>query len=165
VAFFLFNQQRKINTMKKTLILCLLLWAGIPAAQAQTPDPKTVMLESFGATSGMLVYNTYIVIGVIADSYEGEVYDSTEVSTYVIEQISAMENMARQYQALYDAAYLEDPADQDMVQEFVAVCGMLRDEAQALLDYIADPTIEKGTVFQEKRTSAWESIAYLLGIE
>jgi hypothetical protein len=153
--------------MKALKILALITGLTLNAMQiaAQDPDAESIMLETFGAVSGVLIYNSYIVIGAVADGFEYEVYDSAQVKVYMDEQVGAMENMARQYQMLYDSGYLADEADQEFVNELVTTCNLLKDEASALNLYVLSPTDENAQVFQDNRTNAWNKIAYLLGID
>lgn len=139
--------------------------SALQTSLAQTPDGETAMLETFGAVSGILVYNTYIVIGTMADSYEGEVYDSTDVTSYLGEQTGAMQNLADQYILLRDSGFLKDTADQVFVGALIEACHLLDAEATALLDYVATPTTENATIFQEYRSRAWAKIADILGLD
>ena len=145
--------------------LMLILSSCSLQVSAQEMDPQTVMLETFGAVSGIVIYNTYIVLGTVADGFEGEVYDSATVITYIDEQVAVLQNLAEQFRKVYDARYMTDEGDQAFLLELETACNLLRDQALALTTYVIDGTDEKADAFQEKRTMAWDKIAWLLEIE
>jgi hypothetical protein len=147
------------------ILLTLTMVLPAFALSAQSSDKENTFLETLGAASGIMIYNTYVAIGSIADGYEYEAYDSAEVKVFMDEQAGAMQNMATQYQALLDSGYLEAQEDQEFVSELIVTCRLLSDQAGALTQYALTQSDDVAQAFQDYRSEAWQKIAYLLDID
>jgi hypothetical protein len=150
--------------MRNFFIACLIAAAALRPAQAQN-DPKSVSLETLGVLSGMVMYNTYLTIGGIADGYEYEVYESEYVVQLMDEQISAMNNVILQFDELRQSGFVEDRADLDFIENIQEALNLLASEAQALKAYADTGEQEDVETFQDYRRRAWDKISGLLGIE
>lgn len=151
-----------ISKTAPALALVLLFAATFLPAQATSKDAA---LETIGGTSGAFLYNSYTTLGVLADAYGAEAYDSEFTIQIIEEQVAIYAELITQYQGLLDSGFLEDVNDQDFTREIILSLGLLTDEARTLKSFVATEGEGDDAAFQESRQAAWDSIAELLGIE
>jgi 4-alpha-glucanotransferase len=148
--------------MRKYLLI-LLLACGTQFSYGQC---STKVMEAFGGTSSIAIYNTYVAIGAIADGYVAKTYDSERVKSLMTEQTTMLQH-AMDY---IDAAVSEEStslneSDLTYLADMKTCMEFLKDEAQGLHDYAAFGTDEANTAYDTNRNMAWSSIVYLLGLE
>lgn len=150
-------------TMKKTAFIVCFLLLGIQPLLAQ--KGKDTALKSVGAFSAIVLYNTYLAIGSIADAYEYGAYETEYVEELMQEQVATMDNLSETCDELLASGFLTDEADVHFVEEIQYALSLLKEQASALDYYLKADSEEAGSAFQEARSSAWEKISELLGIE
>ena len=147
--------------MKKLFgVICLSL-LGV-SAQAQC---DTKVMESFGGTASVAMYNTYLTIGAIADGYVNESYDAERVKALMAEQVGMMTNLITQMKdalAAEKSGLLED--DRVYINEMILCLSYLKDEAQGLQDYATDELETSQQKYNTNRNLAWDKIEDLLGL-
>jgi hypothetical protein len=147
--------------MKKLFFLLMLALS----LQVHAQSGKTEALEALGGTCGMLLYNTYLVIGATADGYGGEVYNADMAKEVVKEQLSGIENIQKQYSALIATEFLSDPEDVKFMKEAMNTFDLIREEGEAFLDFVDSGSNEDAENYDASRKAAWHEIARLLGID
>jgi hypothetical protein len=123
------------------------------------------MLEAFGGTLGMMLYNTYLAIGSVGDGFESEAFDAATVGQLMDEQINSMATVGEQLKKLDDPLVLEDESDRSFVRDAMLAMNDLSDMASHLKTYAGSKEDTAAEAFQTSRTNAWGRIAVLLGIE
>lgn len=126
---------------------------------------KGTMLETFGATTSMFLYNTYTTIGSIGDQFECDCIDDTTAIAMMDEQVSALNDLATQFDTLLASGYIDDPLDFDFLSDCIATMRLLSDEAYYLAQYMRSFSDYYVDMFHEKRNAAWSMIAELLGLD
>lgn len=134
-------------------------------AQAQSNSGKTEALEALGGTGGLLLYNTYLVIGEAADAYSRDAYTPTEVERIVQEQIGGIGTVQEQYSALLATKFLTDPSDRGFLEDLSDAFDLVLDEGKALIDYVNSGTEDDAAEFEARRVVAWKEISTLLGFD
>ena len=151
----------KTKSLITVLLLCLI---NVYNVKAQN---NTKVLEALGSSSAVLLYNTYICIGSIADNYAGEVYEEDYVVTLMNEQVDMIDALTSRLQNCIDdtsEGHLSDE-DKNFFKSMILILSYLKNQAQGFAEYAktdSDDSLEK---FDENRELAWENIAELLGIE
>lgn len=147
--------------MRKLLFAGLLSMLSITTTKAQC---STSVLEAFGATSSLAVYNTYITIGTIADGYVGETYDAEYTIDLMDEQITMISTVVDYIdKILNDSKSGVSADDKDYLREMKACLNDLYDEAEGLKEYATDNN--SGTdKYNAARDAAWAKIEELLGL-
>jgi hypothetical protein len=148
----------------KSLFFSILCLFSLHFCQAQT-DNTGKALEAIGAFGGATLYNTYVVVGMLADAYTGEVYEYDYASELVGEQINMLNNFKQTLNDLLSSGFLTDTDDQNFAREMIACADLLLAEANALDGYFYDPSDANADAFQTSRTNAWDKVAALLGID
>lgn len=153
--------------MKKIIALLILAAGSLALMPAKThaQTGKNEALESLGAISGMLVYNTYVGIGAIADGFSTDAYDAETVKSLMEEQQSAMTSIMESLDKLATSGFLTDPADKQYVNDAKDICNTLKTMAGHLAAYSQDKSTTNSDAFQASRTSAWKQISALLDFE
>lgn len=149
--------------MKKTLTLFVATLLIISSAPAQTGKDKA--LETIGAVSAMMVYNTYVAIGSVSDAYEDKVYEAAYVAEIMTEQVNSMDAMVNTYNQLLASGFITDPLDKDFINDLVTTCGYLKNQAQSMKDYSVTGAQSDSDRFQRYRNDAWSKISIMLGFE
>jgi hypothetical protein len=147
--------------MKK---LFLILFAAA-ALQVQAQSGKTEALEALGGSCGMLLYNTYLVIGEAADAYGGDVYDAATVEEIVQEQLDGIKTIKEQYNALMGTDFLSDPEDVKFMKRTLSTFDMVAKEGKALIAFVNSGSDADAGTYDDLRKEAWAEIADLLGID
>jgi hypothetical protein len=152
----------------KNLFILLAFCAGLATLNptnliAQTG--KKEALESLGAISGIMLYNTYVSIGAMADGFATETYDAETIKSLMDEQQSSMASAVETFDKLLASGFVTEAADKKYVEDAKEICGLLKSMAGNLSDYSTDKSTEHSDAFQETRKEAWSKIAALLGFE
>ena len=147
--------------MKKMFALFILITFNISFAKSQCSD---IVLKSIGQVSALYLYNTYGLIGSLADGLESSPNDSTSVRPLINEQISTLTSLKSTYSEMATNGGLAQN-DQNFVYEIIDAYTLLIDEAKALNAYMKSPGTTEADFFQTKRKAAWAKIAAILGLE
>lgn len=146
--------------MKKIVTIVILIILNSSFAKSQCSD---IVLKSIGQVSALYLYNTYGLIGSLADGLESSPNDSTKVRPLINEQISTLTSLKSTYSEMASNGGLTQN-DQNFVYEIINAYTLLIDEARALNLYMQSPNTTEADNFQTKRTAAWAKIASILGL-
>ncbi|MCE3225716.1 MAG: hypothetical protein K0S32_267 [Bacteroidetes bacterium] len=157
------------TTMKKITIILLITVACFNSVKAQDAlgsktKAKDAALETLGATSAMLLYNTYICIGSIADGYD-KVSTKETVSTLLGEQSNGINVIVTNYKKLLDSGFLESEDDKAFIRKAIKCAGHLQEEANAFKNYVETKNKSDITKYDTARNNAWSIIEDLLGLK
>ncbi len=122
--------------------------------------------EAFGGISSITIYNTYLSIGAIADSYVNEVYDADRVKDLMSEQMAMLESvidMLSKCTTVKSDGLTND--DVLFVEELIDCMKSLQKEAQGLSDYAVTGSEEAQNRYNINRDKAWQQISDILGLE
>ncbi|MCE3258517.1 MAG: hypothetical protein K0S12_158 [Bacteroidetes bacterium] len=155
--------------MKK--ISCVLLILAVAAfnpltaqTKSTTPTGKNAALETLGATSAMLLYNTYICIGSVADGYE-KVNTKETVSSLLGEQAKGIEVIINNYSKLLESGFLESESDKEFIRKAIRCAGYLQKEASSYKNYVETKDVGEVDKYNVARNNAWSLIEDLLGLK
>jgi hypothetical protein len=155
--------------MKLSRIILPLLFSGLFFFSSNKLSAQCVgkgrALETIGMQGGLVLYNTFEVIGSLNDGYMKDAWKKETVLAMLDEQISMMGNIAAQYDTLGDSKFLSDPSDLESVKTLKKGALLLKKEAQALEDNINNPGDENSEAYQDARKEAWKLIEDILGLK
>ena len=148
--------------MRKLLFAIAFCCLGQANVSAQC---GTSVLEAFGATSALALYNTYITIGSIADGYVGKTYESDYTITLMDEQLTMIKNIQDYIDKLLkDKKSGISDDDKAYLREMKSCLDDLYDEAQGLKEYATDGSESGSNKYNKARNSAWAKIEDILGL-
>ncbi len=149
----------KTTTMKKLLLVLSFLPIGISYGQCNDK-----VMEAFGGTSSISLYNTYITIGAIADGYIAETYDAERVQGLMEEQISMYDVILEQLNAVKKESKSGlSEGDKEYLDEIIECWSTLRNEAKGLKEY-AEGLEEGNDLYNTSRDAAWAMIEEIMGL-
>jgi hypothetical protein len=150
--------------MRSLLLITVFLFTFGNSATAQT-DRENVVLEALGGFSALALYNTYIVVGAVADGYVSEVYTQEMATNLIAEQIPSIELLTEHCNKLLAGNVLQNASDKEYVSGIREALKLLQTEASALKDFIASGNESDQKAYDESRNAAWAKISKLLGFE
>ncbi|HRP53235.1 MAG TPA: hypothetical protein PLI97_06965 [Fluviicola sp.] len=146
----------------KQLFTVILVVCALNFSYAQC---DTKVREAFGGISSLSLYNTYITIGSIADSYVSEVYDSERVEKLMDEQIAmiaAVNKMLNECRIPKSDGLSSE--DVEYIKEIMVCLDYLSLEAEGLKDYAKTKSSTGQQKYSDYRNKAWDMIEDLLGL-
>lgn len=147
----------------KNLISIIIIVVLYGQSLAQTGNDAA--LNTIGASSGLLLYNTYLTIGSTSDAYVGECYKGDLVKTILNEQIASIEAVSESYTSLLSSGFLTDAGDKSFVGDIVVTLGYLKNQAKSLNDYVDSGSTSDSDKYEYNRNEAWKKISKLLDLE
>lgn len=155
----------KFPAMKKIMLALMLLTATF-AAPAQTCEEREAkLLETAGAFSAGYLYNTYGMIGAIADGYVKDAYNTTTVRDIMKAQQQLADNITGMIQKMVTNNILKDEADVTYMKECMTIMKGLKTQAQYLIDYAETGKADRQNAYAEQRDKNWKAISKLMGVE
>ncbi len=146
-----------MNRRLTTALLALAL-AAPATATAQEANPH---LEAIGALMAGQLYTSYTYIGVTADAYAKGVYKAKQVRGMMNEAEALLNNVAGFLNKVKATKIVE--SDRKVLDEGIAIIGLLRNEAKALTRYAGTAAETDRSAYNRAREEAWGRIKKLLG--
>lgn len=147
----------------KSILLALVLFGTVSKSRAQS---STAVLECMGAMSAVVLYNTYITVGSIADMYAKEVIKKDYAATLSSEQIGMMQTLEKAMQKAIDEKGVAALKSEDKAyfEEMLVAVGHLKQTATFLEKYIKNGNSADATTYDKHRNAAWDKIAVILDL-
>lgn len=150
----------------RILILALLtLWLAQPLHANDTDPVKTAALEFIGGSTAILMYNTYLCIGLAADLYSGGVYDAAFTKTILDEQVRSLAAVQAQLQKVNNSGFFDEEGDLNYMISVGELLELLSIQADALYNYTTSGESSDWQKYDQLRLDAWGEISVLLGIK
>ncbi|MDF3028447.1 MAG: hypothetical protein K0S23_2754 [Fluviicola sp.] len=147
----------------KLIAALLLTFSGFSNLNAQC---DTDVRAAFGGVSSIMIYNTYLTIGAIADAHVSEVYDAERVKALMDEQISMLQTVIESLEkCLVVKSNGLDAEDVLYVKDLIACLESLKGEADGLSYYAITGNEASQLRYNTNRDDAWAQIKSLMGIE
>lgn len=152
--------------MKKLFTICLLACLAFTNnLNAQTSSKgKTEALETLGAVSAMMMYNTYITVGAISDGYD-KMYTKEKATTLLTEQVNGMDVIKNSLTKLLNSGFLESEDDKAYVRKAISCTEYLKKEAKGMINYMESNKKSDIEAYDDARNNAWKLIADMLGLK
>ncbi len=130
---------------------------------AMTEAPDERVLSALGGLSAAHLYQTYLNIGMLADSVENEVY-SPEEGLKLLDTVSAMIATVDAQMARLSSTNIK-AEDKQALEQTRQLVALLRVQTTELRAYWQTGEKSHATKFQQTRETAWTGIKDLLGIK
>jgi hypothetical protein len=142
-----------------------------PAAPPNEPAPPPVdrSLEAIGGLSAAHLYQTYLNLGMLADTTENDVYSESEAKNLLKTVSALMDRVDIQLGRVLESS--TDPEDKKKLEQVRDLTKLLRAQAKELRAYWDTPEKdtagkkEHETKFHKAREEAWAGIKELLNIK
>jgi hypothetical protein len=151
--------------MKKIFIaLTVLFLSSISYAQT-CEEREDKLLSSMGSFSAAVLYNSYGMIGAIADGYNNNAYDAKAVNDLMVTQQKLYDNLAQVLEELKSGNVLKDESDKKYAASAIEILKGLKRQAKLMNDYAETRNQKNQELFEAQRKKNWKDIATLMGIE
>ncbi len=167
------NNHKKLNViwlqieraMKKILIaLCMLAATSNSFAQS-CEEREDKLLELMGSLSAGFLYNTYGLIGSIADGYGHDAYNATTVTDLLTAQKKLADNMIGLLEKIINEKTFKAEADKNYVSASVSVIKGFKTQIDQFLKLVKNKTQENLDAYDAQRSKNWKELSKLMGIE
>jgi len=150
----------------KKIILSLAILIVSPVTFAQTCEEREdKLLGMMGGLSAGFLYNTYGLIGSIADGYGQDAYSESTV----IDLLEAQKKLADNMITLLDKMVVENAfkkqTDKDYVVSSVAIIKGLKIQVQLLVSLIKNKTQKNIAAYDQQRNKNWKDLSKLMGVD
>lgn len=157
--------KKHLHIIAPALLIALLAAFAIakPAAAAAPATDDTIVLEAFGASFGLAVYNSQVVVGLTADSLTKDLYTKEEATTIIAEQKGGLDTLQDYVKKIQASSIAANEAE--TLQEMIVCIDKLQATIAALDAFLADRSKDNADDFEAKRQTSYTAIAKLLGIK
>lgn len=150
----------------KKLIIILCIFALPAFVNAQTCEQReSKLLETLGSFSAAFLYNSYGMIGGVADGYGTNTYTTQKVNELMDEQATLIDNLVKVLNDLKSGGFLKDKQDVDYVNTANSILNGLKRQTALIKSYVASKSDQNWNSYDEQRKKNWKDIAKLMGIE
>ncbi|MEO6612856.1 MAG: hypothetical protein ABIT05_10245 [Chitinophagaceae bacterium] len=148
----------------KKILLAFLLLASLESFSQTCEEKETKLLQAVGGFSSALLYNTYGLIGSIADAYAKDVYTAEMVHNLMSAQKKMTGNLVVMLNNLVKDSVLRQP-DKDYAMAVTALLNSLQEEAGFLQEYADSNSGKKRKAYEDLHRKNWSAISRLMGIK
>lgn len=127
-----------------------------------TAIPEAVV-EALGGLTASHLYQTYLNVGLLADSVEGEVYEKDEARKLLDTVSGLMGEVERQLDRIGRQSLKDE--EKKAVEQARSVMANLRTQVRELQNYWENGEKDHVTKFHQARKDAWSGIKDLLNIQ
>jgi len=151
--------------MKKWIMsACVLLISAVSFSQT-CEEREDKLLGMMGGMSAGFLYNTYGLIGSIADGYGQDAYDAATVNDLLEAQKKLADNLVELLEKMISENAFKKPSNKEYVAAAVQVIKGLKAQAQLLLNMVSNKTQKNIKAYDEQRNKNWKDISKLMGVE
>src|SRR5262249_48080768 len=130
-----------------------------PAAPA---DSQATLTETVGLLSGLYLYQSYLNIGLLADSKAANTYEAKARRQGVVWIITPLDAVDKQLEKVGKSA--RTAGDRDAAERMRAVVAMLKRLGGELTTFWDSGRPEDGARYEATRQEAWKQISTLLSL-
>jgi hypothetical protein len=151
--------------MKKIIFTISIIITSVTGFAQNCEERESKLLEAMGSFSAAAMYNTYGVVGSIADGFSGEVYKAEMVNSLLGAQIALCNNLIKVMDSLKTTNILTAQSDKDYATDAITIFNGLKKQANLFLVYIKDKTPQKMDDYSTQRDKNWKDLCKLMGIK
>ena len=115
--------------------------------------------------SSALLYNTYGVIGSIADAYIKNAYNAEMVDQLMNAQKNLADNLVKVLDGLVKDNMLNTTMDRDYAVSAISILEGLKKQAGFLQEYAQTNSRQKQEAYDDQRKKNWSVLSKLMGIK
>ncbi len=151
--------------MKKFLVaLCILATTSTGFAQ-NCEEREDKLLVLMGSLSAGFLYNTYGLIGSIADGYGHDAYNASTVTDLLTAQKKLADNMIALLEQKVNENIFKAESDKNYITTSVTIIKGLKTQIDQFLKLVKNKNQNNLDAYDEQRTKNWKDLSKLMGIE
>ena len=149
----------------KYLLIILCLNFSSPALSQTCEERESKLLELNGSLSAGFMYNTYAVLGSLADGFGHEVYDKETITDLMTAQRKMVSNMVEVLEKSIAEKLFVAKDDRDFTSASIVVVKSFITQVDLFLKYVQNRSQKNLNAFQAERTNNWKQLSKLMGID
>ena len=118
-----------------------------------------------GSLSAGFLYNTYGLIGSIADGFGHDAYNATTVTDLMNAQIKLADNMTGLLEKMIAENAFKDDADKNYISSAVAIIKGMKTQIGLFLVLVKDRTQKNVDAYDAQRNKNWKDLSKLMGVK
>lgn len=138
--------------------------SGSQKPAVDTCAGKGVAIQSLGASTYVVLYNTFLGIGSIVDGNSQGVFDDKLTVGLIDDQLRMINLVDTNYAKLLQTGFVSGEEDRKYLEGARGVLGSLYVYANNYKTYVNDKSAANKQRFEEARDKAWLSLSSLLGL-
>jgi hypothetical protein len=151
--------------MKKYLLIIATLLVFTNSYSQNCEEREDKLLSAVGGFSAGLLYNTYGLIGSVADAFGKDAYTAETVTDLMNAQKNMADNLIKLIDGLVKDNALKDENDKNYIIATKEVIAGLKKQAEILADYAKTNSSQQQKAYEQQRQKNWKDISKLMGIE
>ncbi|HEV7781881.1 MAG TPA: hypothetical protein VGO58_11490 [Chitinophagaceae bacterium] len=150
--------------MKKIILSVFLISLSFHGFSQTCEEREDKLLGVLGTLSAGFLYNTYGLIGSVADGFDHDAYNENTVSDLMNAQKKLADNMIGLLEKMITENAFKDKADKDYITASVAIIKGLKVQVELLLDLTRNKRQKSIKAYDEQRKKNWKDLSKLMGI-
>ena len=151
--------------MKKYLLILAALFVFSNSYSQTCEEREDKLLSAVGGFSAGLLYNTYGLIGSVADAFGKDAYTAETVTDLMNAQKNMADNIIKMLDGLINDKALKDENDKNYVIATKDIIAGLKKQAEILVNYAKTNNNQQQKAYEQQRQKNWKDISKLMGIE
>ncbi len=149
----------------KKIFFALLLMASVNSFSQTCEEREAKMQQAMVGFSSALLYNTYGVIGSIADAFVKNAYNAEMMDQLMNAQKNLADNLVKVLDGLVKDNILVTQMDKDYAVSAISILEGLKKQAGFLQEYAQTKKQQKQEAYDDQRKKNWSVLSKLMGIK
>lgn len=150
--------------MKKIILSVFIVSLSLHSFSQTCEEREAKLLGVMGSLSAGFLFNTYGLIGSIADGFDHNAYDENTVTNLANAQKKLADNMIGLLEKMITENAFKDKADKDYISSSVAIIKGLKIQVELFLDLVKNKSQKNTKAYEEQRKRNWKDLSKLMGI-
>ncbi len=149
----------------RKLILIALLTISINSYSQEAVDRENKLFELFNNFSTAYLFNTYGLIGSLADGYDHNTYDNATVTDLMNAQKKLASDLATVIEKKLDEELFSDDKRKKYLNSFISVLKEFSVQIDLFLKMVKNNSRKNQDAYVDQRKKSWKDISSLVGIK
>lgn len=151
--------------MKKILVGLCMMATTLTGFTQTCEEREDELLVVMGSLSAGFLYNTYGLIGSIADGYGHDVYNASTVTDLLTAQNKLADNMIALLEEKVRENIFKAESNKNYMTNSVSIIKGLKAQIDLFLKLVKNKNQKNLDAYDEQRTKNWKDLSKLMGIE
>ncbi|HQW44422.1 MAG: hypothetical protein IPP02_10105 [Chitinophagaceae bacterium] len=151
--------------MKKILVGLCMMATTLTGFTQTCEEREDELLVVMGSLSAGFLYNTYGLIGSIADGYGHDVYTASTVTDLLMAQNKLADNMIALLEQKVRENIFKAESNKNYMTNSVSIIKGLKAQIDLFLKLVKNKNQKNLDAYDEQRTKNWKDLSKLMGIE
>lgn len=137
--------------------------AQVSAQEEEKPSDELARVQIIGALTKFYPYQTFLMVGMLADAYQKEVYTAATVQQFLTEVDAMLTDTTKRIE-LVRGGFTSD-TDKEYFDQVIDICDLLKKQAKGLSDYTKTKSQADLNRYSKAREQVWPQLQEILGIK